>query len=139
MEAKTRFHLKKIFYDKAGHVTLSGLGVLVYSEMLAGKIRIAIAGQKGWTEKKMFGGMAFMLDGKMCCGVVDNDLLVRVGAERYDEALRLPNSRPMDFTGRPMKGFIYVNASGWSKEASLKKWLEMGTNYVSKLPKKKTK
>jgi TfoX/Sxy family transcriptional regulator of competence genes len=109
---------------------------LVYNEQLASKIRTIVARRKGWTEKKMFGGIAFMLNGKMCCGVIKDDLLVRVGAERNDEALALANSRPMDFTGKPMKGFIYVDSKGWSKEASLKKWVDMGIDYVSSLENK---
>jgi TfoX/Sxy family transcriptional regulator of competence genes len=109
---------------------------VVYNELLATKIRALVARRRGWTEKKMFGGVAFMLNGKMCCGVIKNDLLVRVGPEQNKKALALPNSRPMDFTGKPMKGFIYVDSKGWSKEASLKKWIEMGIDYASKLPKK---
>jgi len=77
-----------------------------------------------------------MLNGKMCCGVVKDDLLVRVGAEKNDEALALPNSRPMDFTGKPMRGFIYVNSKAWSKDVVLKKWVEMGIDHVSQLPTK---
>lgn len=77
-----------------------------------------------------------MFNGKMCCGVIKDDLLVRVGPEQNEKALALPNSRPMDFTGKPMKGFIYVNSKGWSKEASLKKWVDMGIDYVSLLPDK---
>jgi TfoX/Sxy family transcriptional regulator of competence genes len=109
---------------------------LVYNEQLASKIRTIVARRKGWTEKKMFGGIAFMLNGKMCCGVIKDDLLVRVGAERNDEALALANSRPMDFTGKPMKGFIYVDSKGWSKDAALKKWVDMGIDYVSSLENK---
>lgn len=108
---------------------------MVYNEQLADKIRAVITGRKGWTEKEMFGGLAFMLNGKMCCGVIKEDLLVRVGPERYDEALALPNSRPMAFTGKPMKGFIYVNSKGWSKDAVLKKWKDLGIKYVSLLRK----
>ena len=78
-----------------------------------------------------------MLNGKMCCGVNNDDLLVRVGKARNKQALMLPNSRPMDFTGRPMEGFVYVNSRGWSNEASLKKWIQMGIDHVSKLPRKR--
>ena len=109
---------------------------MVYNEQLADKIRTVIARRKGLTEKKMFGGEAFMLNGNMFCGVVRDDLLVRVGAERNEEALALPNARPMDFTGKPMKGFIYVDSKGWSKHAVLKKWVDMGVENVSTLPKK---
>jgi len=109
---------------------------LVYNEQLADKIRAVVARRKGLTEKKMFGGVAFMLYGNMFCGVVKDELLVRVGAEHNDEALTLPHVRPMDFTGKPMKGFIYVSSQAWSKDAALKKWIGMGIDYVSSLPKK---
>jgi len=58
----------------------------------------------------MFGGIAFMLNGNMCCGVTNDDLMVRVGADGLEDALDQPNARPMDFTGRPMKGFVFVDA-----------------------------
>jgi TfoX/Sxy family transcriptional regulator of competence genes len=106
---------------------------LVYNERLADKVRFLIAGQKGWAEKKMFGGIAFMLNGKMCCGVIKDDLMVRVGPESNSKALALPNSRPMDFTGKPMKGFVYVDSKGWSKNSNLKMWIDMGVDFVSSL------
>lgn len=109
---------------------------MVYNEQLASKIRVAVARRKGLTEKKMFGGVAFMFYGNMFCGVVKDYLLVRVGAERDDEALALPHARPMDFTGKPMKGFIYVDPKGWSEDVVLRKWIDMGISYVSSLPKK---
>jgi TfoX/Sxy family transcriptional regulator of competence genes len=96
-------------------------------------IRTLVTGQKGWTEKKMFGGIAFMLNGKMCCGVIKNDLMVRVGPELNDKALAFPNTRPMDFTGKPMKGFVYVDSKGWSQNSNLKMWIGMGVDYVSSL------
>jgi hypothetical protein len=109
---------------------------MVYNEQAAGKIHTILARRKGFSEKKMFGGMAFLLDGSMCCGVLKDGLVVRVGPERYEEALALLHARPMDFTGRKMKGFVYVDSKGWSKDAALKKWVEMGVSYVSSLPKK---
>jgi TfoX/Sxy family transcriptional regulator of competence genes len=110
---------------------------LVYNERLADKIRTLVARRKGLSEKKMFGGLAFLLYGNMCFGVLKDDLMVRVGAERHDKAVALPHARPMDFTGHPMKGFIYVDANGWSKDATLKRWLEMGLDYASSLPRKR--
>lgn len=85
----------------------------------------------------MFGGMAFLFNGNMCFGVVKDDLMVRVGPELYEEALALPNVRPMDFTHRPMKGFVFVDSKGWSRHATLSKWLEMGLEYAASLPRKK--
>jgi hypothetical protein len=75
----------------------------------------------------------------MCFGTIKGDLVVRVGPERYKEALTMPHARPMDFTGRPIKGFIYVDSKGWSKDATLKRWLDMGVDYASSLPKKAVK
>ena len=109
---------------------------MVYNEQLAEKIRKLVSSRRGWTEKKMFGGIAFMLNEKMCCGVVKDDLLVRVGPDRNAEALSLPNSRPMDFTGKPMKGFVYVNAKGWSDGRTLNKWIDMAVEFVTSLPRK---
>jgi TfoX/Sxy family transcriptional regulator of competence genes len=110
---------------------------LVYNEQLADKVRALVARRKGVSEKKMFGGLAFLLHGNMCCGVLKEDLMVRVGAERHDKAAAMAHARTMDFTGRPMKGFIYVDSSGWSKDATLKKWVEMGIDHASSLPRKR--
>jgi hypothetical protein len=84
---------------------------MAYDEKLAQRVRQALSGQDGIVEKKMFGGLAFMLHGNMSVGVEKDRLMVRVGPDRYDEALARPHARPMDFTGRPMKGFC-VRAPG---------------------------
>jgi TfoX/Sxy family transcriptional regulator of competence genes len=109
---------------------------LVYNEQLANRIETMVR-RKGLSEKKMFGGVAFLLNGNMCFGVAKDDLMVRVGPERYEDALSLPNARPMDITGHSMKGFVFVDTKGWSRNASLAKWLEMGLDYAASLPKKK--
>jgi len=109
---------------------------LVYNEELTNRIH-TLTKDRGLVEKKMFGGVAFLLNGNMCFGVAKDDLMVRVGPERYKDALALTNARPMEITGRPMKGFVFVNSNGWSKNATLTKWLEMGIDYASSLPKKK--
>lgn len=111
---------------------------MVSNEQLNDKIRALIKHRK-LNEKKMFGGMAFLLNGNMCFGTLKDDLIIRVGPERYKEALAMPHARPMDFTGRPIKGFVYVDQKGWSKDATLKKWLDMGVDYASSLPKKAAK
>ena len=100
--------------------------IMAYNEELAGRIRGALAHHEGMTERKMFGGIAFMLNGNMCCGVVGDELMARVGADGHQEALALPHARPMDFTGRPMKGFICVGAQGLQEEADLAAWTEWG-------------
>jgi hypothetical protein len=71
----------------------------------------------------MFGGLAFMVSGGMACGVVGDELMARVGPRRYEEALRRPHARPMDFTGRPLRGMVYVGADGIRTAAALKKWI----------------
>ena len=81
---------------------------MAYDEKLAQRIRPLLNRKRGVSERKMFGGIAFMLDGKMCCGVLNSDLVARLGADDCAAALRTPHVRPMDFTGRPLKGFLYV-------------------------------
>lgn len=74
----------------------------------------------------MFGGLAFLVDGKMCCGVQDTDLMVRVPKADHDEVLRQPHVRPMDFTGRSLTGFVYVSAAGITSTAALRRWVTLG-------------
>jgi hypothetical protein len=85
----------------------------------------------------MFGGLAFMLKGRMCCGVLNDDLVVRVGPEHYAAALTRPYARPMDFTGRPISGFVYVAAGGVKGDAALAKWLRQAAEHASSLPARK--
>ena len=106
---------------------------MAYDEDLAERIRDALSGQKDITEKKMFGGLAFLLRGKMFCGIVKEDLMVRVGSERYDEALRKAHVRPMDFTGRPMSGYVFVGPAGCRTDAAVTAWVEWGAEFAAKL------
>ena len=109
---------------------------MAYNEELALRIRVALGGNDGVVEKKMFGGIAFMLGGNMCCGVTGDDLMVRVGPDGLDDALVQPHARPMDFTGRPMKGFVYVGSAGTEKDDSLKQWVQRGVAFARTLPAK---
>ena len=84
-----------------------------YDEELAGRVREVLRATEGVSERKMFGGLAFMLNGNMCCGVDQTNLMLRVGPERYDEALAKPHAGLFDFTGRPMRGFVYVSQEGF--------------------------
>jgi len=84
----------------------------------------------------MFGGLAFMVNGHMCCGIVREDLVVRVGADTHEQALSQPHARAMDFTGRPMKGFVYVGPAGYRTTTSLRKWVRSGIRFVLSLPPK---
>lgn len=87
----------------------------------------------------MFGGIAFMLNGYMCVGVVDDELMVRVGEKAYESALSKPHAREMDFTGKPLRGFVYVGSAGLKTSASLKSWVDRGVDYVISLPPKSAK
>jgi len=91
----------------------------------------------GYEEKKMFGGLCFLVNGNMCCGVAKDTFMVRVGPEAYDEALALPHAREMDFTGKPLKGMVYVDSEGVSEDSELAAWVDRGLAFAGKLPPKK--
>lgn len=110
---------------------------MAYDEDLAERVRERMASRKGVSEQKMFGGIAFMLDGKMACGVHGDKLIVRVPAEEHDKALKEPGAGPMDITRRPMKGFLFIGTEGTKTSASLKKWVERSAWFVATLPAKK--
>lgn len=107
-----------------------------YDEGLAKRVRVVLERRRGISEKKMFGGLAFLVRGHMLCGVVGADLMVRVGPEAYERALARPHAREMDFTGRPLKGMVYVDASGVRTEKQLKSWVERGVQFARTLPAK---
>lgn len=106
---------------------------MVYDEKLANRIQKLLKGKRNITEKKMFGGIAFLLKGKMFCGVIKNDLVVRTGLKYYQKALDKPHARPMDFTGKPMKGFVYVSSDGCKTVGSLLGWINFGIDSVASL------
>ena len=89
---------------------------MAYNEELALRIRQSLGEQTGIVERKMFGGLCFMVHGNMLGGVMGDEIIVRVGAERYEDSLQLPHARPMDFTGRPMRGFVVVASEGIESE-----------------------
>ncbi len=110
-----------------------------YDTTLANRVRALVAKQRGIAEREMFGGIAFLLEGKMFCGIVKRELMVRVGPERYRTALREPSARPMNFTGRPLLGYVFVQAKGLATERALRSWVERGRSFAASLqsPKKK--
>lgn len=108
-----------------------------YDEALAARVRQVLGRRRGVGEKKMFGGLAFLLNGNMCCGVSDDRLMVRVGPDAYDEALSRPHAREMDFTGRPLRGFVYVEPRGVKSDAALAGWVEDGVRFARSLPAKR--
>ena len=109
---------------------------MAYDEQLAERVRRLLAQHDGLVEKRMFGGLSFILRGNMCCGVVRDDLVIRVGREEYGTLLAEPHARPMDFTGRPLRGFVYVGPDGYRSDGALEKWLERGVDFAMSLPPK---
>ena len=105
------------------------------NEILAGKLRNSLKGKKQIAEKRMFGGVCFLLRGNMLCGTGKSDFMFRVGKDQDAEALARPGARPMDFTGRVMKGFVWVDPKACDARA-LKGWLALAESYVGKLPAK---
>jgi len=112
---------------------------MVYSESLAERLRKALAAEPGVEEKRMFGGLCFLVAGHMALGIVGDELMVRVGKEGYAEALAQPHAREMDFTGRPLAGMVYVGVDGIAREHDLARWLDRGVAHARSLPPKTAK
>lgn len=109
---------------------------MAYSESLAQRIRDAIARRRGFVEKKMFGGVGFLLYGNMCVGVWKNSLIARLGPEQAEKALKKPHVVEFDITGRPMKGWVMIEPDGIDTEKQLSGWIEQSIEFVATLPKK---
>jgi hypothetical protein len=107
-----------------------------YDKELAEKVRTFLENESGINEKKMFGGICFLLNGNMACGVLNDDLIARIGPDNYGESLRFPHARPFDITGRAMKGWIMVSTEGYRKKQDLAYWIKQGLAFTSKLPAK---
>ncbi len=112
---------------------------MAYSEELAQRIRDCLEDRVPFEERKMFGGLCFTVHGHMVAGVVDDELMVRVGPDAYEACLKKPHAREMDFTGRPLKGMVYVGVAGIKTKRSLTTWLGRGVEFVGSLPPKKPK
>jgi TfoX/Sxy family transcriptional regulator of competence genes len=108
---------------------------MAYDERLAERVRIALEGVKGLSERKMFGGLAFMVNGNMACGIVKDELMLRLGAEGAEAALEQPHVREMDFTGRPLTGMVYVAREGLG-ETELHGWVQEAAAFARSLPPK---
>jgi len=108
---------------------------VAFSETLADRIRDALNGRADVSERKMFGGIAFMVGGNMAVGVVGEDLMVRLGPDA-ERALAEPHVRPMDFTGKPMKSMVFVDAEGIESDEALVVWVEAGAGFAESLPPK---
>ena len=109
---------------------------MAYDEGLAQRIRDALGDLPDLAEKKMFGGIGFMVQGNMACGVNKDDLIVRVGPVRYETTLAQPHVREFDFTGRPMQGWVMVGPAGYEADSDLKHWVQHGVDFALSLPPK---
>ena len=110
---------------------------MAFDEGLAERIREHTESDRSISERKMFGGLCFMSGGNMSFGVLGSEIMVRVGADAYAAALELPHAREMDFTGRSMRGMVYVDADGISEDDDLQAWLQRGLIYARSLPPKR--
>ena len=107
-----------------------------YNEKLAERVRALLADEPELSERKQFGGMSFLVAGNFCCGVQNGDLVVRVPPEEAAAALERPHVRPMDFTGRPMKNWLYIAPEGTNTKRALAPWVERGRALARTLPPK---
>ena len=109
---------------------------MAFDEGLAQRVREVLEEQPALVEKKMFGGIGFMLQGNLACGVQGDELIVRVGPERYEQSLARAHTRLFDFTGRPMKGWVMVASGGYESDDALKDWVQQGVDFALSLPAK---
>ncbi len=109
---------------------------MAFDEALADRVRDVLAARPELSERRMFGGIAFMVGGNMAVGIVGEDLMVRLDPTDAERALAEPHVRPMDFTGRPAKNMVYVGPEGVASEESLAEWVEAGADFAASLPPK---
>ena len=109
---------------------------MAFDERLAERVRKVLRTQRSLEEKRMFGGLTFMVNGHLCCGVLKKDLVLRLGPEDYAKAVAHPNARPMDFTGRSLRGLLYVSQTGVRTSRQLEVWVRKSVEFVLTLPEK---
>lgn len=109
---------------------------MAYDEGLAQRLRKQLEDELYLEEKKMFGGLCFMLSGHMCCGIINDMLMARVGPDNYDEMLCHTHAKEMDFTGKPMRGLLYVLPEGFESDEDLAYWIDVCASFVKMLPPK---
>lgn len=113
---------------------------MAFDQELAQRIRLALGAQKKMEEKQMMGGLTFMVNGKMCVGIIKDELMVRIDPDAQQMALEETGCRPMDFTGRPMKGFVMVDRLGMGTQTTLQKWVNLALDWNERAkPAKKKK
>jgi len=103
-------------------------------EGLVERIRIELQGTHGAGEKRMFGGVCFTLNGNMMCGVVKDQLMARIGETAYEAALKRKHVKPMDFTGKPMRGYVFVTSEGLAEDEALRYWIKLSQSFVAAMP-----
>ena len=109
---------------------------MAYNEKLAERIRDKLHSLPGFMERKMFGGVCILLHGNMACGILNDDVIVRVGKEAYESALSLPHTRKFDITGKAMTGWVMVLPAGHRSDEQLDAWLQKGADFAMSLPPK---
>ena len=109
---------------------------MAYDEGLAERIREIMGEEPGFAEKKMFGGICFLLFGNMVCGIIKEDLIVRVGVDNYPTMLMMPHAKKFDLTGRPMKGWVMVLSEALDSDEALNDWIQRAVSFVQTLPPK---
>lgn len=105
---------------------------MAFDAALAHRVRAALVRQNAVEEKKMMGGLTFMVNGKMCLGILNQDLMARIDPGVYEAALRKKGSRAMDFTGRPMKGFVFISPIGTASDNDLNYWIDLALDFNKK-------
>ena len=114
-------------------MTDGGIGRLSYDPAAAERVRHLLSGRSDVVERKMVGGLSFLVNGNMCCGITRMALMVRLGADSREQALREPHVRPMLFAGRTLSGFICVEPEGYAADDALARWVQRGLDFVSGL------
>ena len=109
---------------------------MAYDAVLAERVRKLLEGRKGITEARMFGGVAYLLNGHMCCGVRDELLLLHVGEERVSRIVEQPHVREVDFTEKTIKGMVCVTVEGYRSDEDLRAWVSRAVAFIVKLPPK---
>jgi TfoX/Sxy family transcriptional regulator of competence genes len=109
---------------------------MAYSESLADRVRLVLGRRRNLAEKKLFGGLGFLLKGNMLVGIWKSSLIVRLDKAAYEQALQQTHVREFDITGRPMKGWVLVDAEGIESDENLRDWIELATSFVATLPEK---
>ncbi len=109
---------------------------MAYDEAFANRIRTYLHGHKNVAESRQFGGIGFLLNGNMAVGVLGSDLLVRVGADQHEAAMKSPHAKPFAITGRPAVGWVLIKPVGVASAAGLKKWVDLGVRFAGSLPPK---